>query len=90
MGVIHNIVLGGGQASILFQGNDALGSQQLQSTGFVGSIVGNCNLGTVSQVVQALGLARVQAKRLVMDGGNAYQVGVVLLVKVLQVGAVLK
>jgi len=90
VGVIHNIVLGGGQASILFQGNDALGSQQLQGTGFVGGIVGNCNLGTVSQVVQALGLARVQAKRLVMDGGNAYQVGVVLLVKVLQVGAVLE
>ena len=90
MGVIHNIVLGGGQASILFQGNDALGSQQLQGTGFVGGIVGNCNLGTVSQVVQALGLARVQTKRLVMDGGNAYQVGVVLLVKVLQVGAVLE
>ena len=90
MGVLLDVVDGSGQASAVTDGDDALGGQQLQGAGLVGGIVGHGDGSAVSDVLQVVALARVDAERLVVDGADADQMGAVLLVEALEVGGVLE
>ena len=90
MGVLLNIVDGGGQTGTLAHGDDALRSQQLQSAGFVGGVVGNGDGGAVGNVGEVIALARVDAERLVVDGAYADQMGAVLGVEAVQIRGVLE
>ena len=90
VGVLLDVVDGSGQAGAVTDGDDALGGQQLQSAGLVGGIVGHGDGSAVSDVLQVVALARIDAERLVVDGADADQMGAVLLVEALEVGAMLE
>ena len=63
VGVIHNIVLGGGDAGAVLQGDDAVLLQQQQRTGFVGGVVGDQNFHAAVGLFTAGGQTQNQHQR---------------------------
>ncbi|MFQ9825205.1 MAG: hypothetical protein ACLRXP_00805 [Oscillospiraceae bacterium] len=44
MGILGDVVLGGGDAGAVLELDDAVGFEQQQGAGFVGGVVGDCDL----------------------------------------------
>ena len=90
LGVLGDVGLGGGDAGTLLQGDQALLLEQEQGAGLVGGVVGHGDLSAVSQLVDAGGLAGIQAEGLVVNLSGADQVGAVADVELVHVGDVLE
>ena len=71
VGVLGDVVDRGGQTGVVTDGDQALGGQQLQSAGLVGSIAGDGNRCAVRDVFQIAALARIDAERLIVDRADA-------------------
>ena len=63
VGIIHNVVLGGGDAGTVLQGDDAVLLQQQQRTGFVGGVVGDQNFHAAVGLFAAGGQTQNQYQR---------------------------
>ena len=90
MGVLGDVVDGGGQTGAVTHGDQTLSGQQLQGAGLVGGVVGHGDRCAVSDVGEVAALARVDAERLIVDSADADEVGAVLLVEAVEVGGVLE
>src|SRR5699024_12253111 len=64
VGVVRDVIDGGGDARILLQDDEPLLVQQQQGTAAVGGVVGDGDLGALRQVVQGGGLAGVDAEEI--------------------------
>ena len=78
--ILHDVVLGGGDAHAVLQLDDAVLLQQQQGAGFVGGVVGNTDLddGSVGLVAAVVGLAAARLR-----ASTAARARVMILVKVL-------
>ena len=90
VGVLHNVLDGGGQTRAVGQLDNAVVLQQEQGAGFVGGVVGDCNHVAVCQIAQRGLGTRINAERLIVDGGHGHQIGALLFIEVVQIGGVLE
>ena len=90
MGIVDDVVLGGFQAGVLTQGDDAQVLEQQQGAALVGGVVGHSDDSPVGDVLQGVALAGIDAHGLIVDGAGVHQVSASLSVEVFHVGDVLE
>src|SRR5690606_32241821 len=90
LGVLGDVLGGGGDAGAFLQADHACLVQQQQGAAAVGGVVGDHHGGAVGQVVQRLVLAGVGAEGFDVHAGHADQLGALALVELIEVRLVLE